>query len=175
MADALAEPAPTGPAAAPPPAPRLLNFKLWNPDWCGLAAIAARSGIAIDVEPGRAGGTPLVLWLGPGERLIETHDPGAVAEALAATCGDHVHQLHDVGDGLNMVELAGPNAQEMLAHRCRIDLDPHRFPPGACARTLFARMPVILHRPEANRFRLFFARSLGHAVESHLADLRDFP
>ena len=79
----------------------------------------------------------LVCWLGPDEWLVFGAAEADFPDAAAAV---------DVSANRVAFELAGPEAPEVLAQGCSLDLDPRVFPRGRCAQTLLARAPVLLVR-----------------------------
>jgi sarcosine oxidase subunit gamma len=100
-----------------------------------------------------------VLWLGPDEWLVlgatETDFPDAAAAI-------------DVSANRVAFELAGHDAADVLATGCALDLD--RFEPGRCAQTLLARAQVILHRPDAETFRILVRPSFAPYLSAWLGD-----
>lgn len=89
-----------------------------------------------------------VLWMGPDEWLVvapperRSDLPGALAQAM-----DGLHAaVVEVGEAITVIGLSGPNARDVLAQGCTIDLDPRVFPSGMCVRTLVTKSGAILHR-----------------------------
>ena len=66
--------------------------------------------------------------------------------------------------------LDDPEARVLLAKGCALDLDRSRFPPGRCARTRFAGMPIILSRTQPSTFELILASSYGDYLFLWLTD-----
>lgn len=113
-------------------------------------------------------GARAVLWLGPDEWLLlaEPGTPAPEAEGLAAIDISHRH----LG-----FTLEGPGAAAALNEGCPLDLDAAAFPPGACTRTLFGKIEIILWRRGAESFEIEVARSFAEPLRSLLqATLRDF-
>ncbi len=90
------------------------------------------------------------FWLAPRRWLLVG---ASVADRTSqtATAGCHVA---DVTDGYAVFKLRGAQARELLAQGCSLDLHPRVFGPERCARTLLARVPILLHRDGAG-WRLF--------------------
>ena len=120
------------------------------------ADVAARTAVEsvvgrLPIEPNTVHGGPdaAVLWLGADEWLIVGPDEGGAAletqlrDALAAA-PDSAVAIVDVSANRTTVELARPDAADILAGGCSIDLHPRAFRPGHCAQTLVARAGVIL-------------------------------
>jgi sarcosine oxidase subunit gamma len=102
-----------------------------------------------------------VLWLGPDEWLVLGGHEEDYPEAAAAV---------DVSANRVALELSGPDAAEVLAQGCSLDLHPSVFAPGSCAQTLLARAQVILVRPEERRFLVLVRPSYAPYLRAWLAD-----
>ena len=97
----------------------------------------------------RSAAESFILWLGPDQWLIEV--AGEAETGIATTLESALSALHAsvaiVGDGYVTLSLAGKRAADVLAKGMTLDLAPDRFPAGCCARSLLAKIPVLLHRP----------------------------
>lgn len=112
-------------------------------------------------------GTRAALWLGPDEWLLLAEPGTAPPEAAGAAVIDIAHR--HLGFALD-----GPGAVDVLNEGCPLDLDPATFPPGACTRTLFGVIEIILWRRGADSFEIEVARSFAEPLRSLLdAALRD--
>ena len=102
----------------------------------------------------RPGAESFILWLGPDQWLIEVAHEAQTG--IANTLESALSALHAsvaiVGDGYATLSLAGKRAADVLAKGMTLDLDPDRFLPGCCARSLLAKVPVLLHRPGDDLF-----------------------
>ena len=116
-----------------------------------LTAVSGVLGLEPPTAPNtsRSAARATVLWLGPDAWLIEI-ERAAEAE-VAATLAQALSDLHAsvaaVGDGSAAFSVSGPRAADLLAKGMTLDLDPTRFRAAHCARSLLARIPVLLHRP----------------------------
>ena len=139
------------------------------------AAVATGIGaqpptVANTSRPGR---DAVILWLGPDEWLIEV---AAEAEAdIARSLEQALSGLHAsiaaIGDGSVTFSVSGRRAPDLLAKGMTLDLDPDRFPAGGCARSLLARVPVLLHRPGGVlAYELTVARSYSDHARLWLED-----
>ena len=78
-----------------------------------------------------------------------------------------------VGDGYVTLSLAGKRAADVLAKGMTLDLAPDRFPAGCCARSLLAKIPVLLHRPGDDlAYEITVARSYSDYAWRWLDDAR---
>jgi sarcosine oxidase subunit gamma len=147
--------------------------------------VRARGGAAFRVAkylsihalpaPNRFVATPLgdCLWLGPEEWLV-VGPPSSRAETLEAlerAVGPDDGAVVDLSASRVLVELKGPEARDVLASCCALDLHPRVFGPGRCAQTLVAKAQVLLSQlDEAPTYRLFVRPSLASYVVSWLVD-----
>ena len=122
-----------------------------------------------------------VLWLGPDEWLVVGPDGAAtrlemqLREALASA-PDAPVAIVDVSANRTTIELARPDAANILASGCSIDLHPRSFGPGRCAQTLVARAGVILWQTAAVPvpvFRLLVRPSFAADLAAWLTDAID--
>ena len=140
-----------------------------DPDFAG--AVAAVLGASPPVAPGAVhpGTDARILWLGPDEWLVETGSEDEVAGRLEeALAGLHA-AVTIVGDGSVTFALAGPRAPDVLAKGMTLDLD--RLGAGSCARSLLAKVPVLLHRPAGGAgWEVTVARSFAGYARRWLED-----
>ena len=133
------------------------------------------AGIGLPLDANRVAMTGAVrsLWLGPDEWLLTAPAeaagwlPGALARALA---GLHA-AVTDLSAARCAVDISGPLAAALLAAGCGLDLHPRAFAPGHCARTLLARLPVILDQIDAApRYRVLVGASSARWLLDWLID-----
>lgn len=105
-----------------------------------------------------------LFWLGPDEWLLiagraQIQD---LAQRLeAATQGLHA-AINDVSGGQVLLRLCGPQAANVLAAGCTLDLHPSAFPVGRCAQTGLARAAVLLYPLDSpDSFELVVRRSFA--------------
>lgn len=113
--------------------------------------------------------TSNILWLGPDEWLVVRRDvESKLREAL--------HGIHsalvDVSSSRAVIELAGPDAEEVLSKAATLDFDLRAFPVGACAQTNIARTQGIIHRVAEQHFRIYVRTSFARYIEQWLGDAR---
>jgi sarcosine oxidase subunit gamma len=137
----------------------------------GAAAREAASrgfGVALPTVACRAevAGERAALWLGPDEWLLLA-PPGAgdaVLAAIANALAGQPHSLVDVTHRQVALSVTGPQARDLLASGCPLDLAPESYPVGMCARTLFAKAEVVLWRRSAEEYHLETGRSFSGYV-----------
>jgi sarcosine oxidase, subunit gamma len=122
------------------------------------------SGVPLALQPNSVAHMRAMrtLWLGPDEWLI-TAPVGAVPDIAGrlrrALAGRHA-AVSNLSASRAVIEIAGPQARALLEKGCGLDLHPRAFAPGNCARTLLARLPVIIDQVNAAPlYRLFVDRS----------------
>jgi sarcosine oxidase subunit gamma len=89
---------------------------------------------------------------------------------IGGTEDDHADAATAVDVSANRVafELSGPDAADVLAQGCSLDLD--LMAPGGCAQTLLARAQVILYRPDAETFGILVRPSFAGYLRAWLLD-----
>jgi sarcosine oxidase subunit gamma len=151
-----------------------LRLKSWMPDITSGGRIVTLAGQDFPSQAGAtSSGQIRVLCLGPGEWLI-------ASDALeAAFIRDHLEpEMHEQGlvvvdltQGLRVLQIRGQAMREVLSKGCGLDLHPHHFPAGRCARTRFAQISVVIEcLDEPSRFELHVARSYAAYLQSWLLD-----
>jgi sarcosine oxidase, subunit gamma len=113
-----------------------------------------------------------LLALAPGEWLLvsDTLDVRSLHEH-ASYFGEQGIAAVRLSPGLSTLQLDGPNAREVLAKSCGLDLHPTAFPVGTCTRTRLARLPVILDYVDVRpSFELYVGRSYLSYLLSWLND-----
>lgn len=158
------------------PIPRQTSVRLtsWMPELRtgGKAVVLAGRELPTEVG-GRLRGPIRVLCVGPGEWLMVSHQHHfmVVRDHVAADLTKYGLALVDLTQALAGLELRGPKARDLLSKGCGLDFHPESFPPGRCARTRFANVPMVIEsREEESRFELFVGRSYLAYVQAWLED-----
>jgi sarcosine oxidase subunit gamma len=133
------------------------------------AACLAAAGLALPDGPNRASGDgeALACWVGPRhwlllaplEREDELH--ARFAELVAGRPASATR----VTDAYAGFQVGGPDADDVLAQGCALDLRPRQAPPGLATFTeLFGARGLLCKPAEDGPYRLYVDRSLGHYV-----------
>ena len=142
-------------------------------DLAAATGLMNSAGLPIAVDACRAAtrGEWNALWLGPDEQLLVGPDSAhaQLAPRLAAALNAVPHSLVDVSHRQAAIELSGPEATQLLAMACPLDLDSNQVPVGFCSRTVYAKAEIVLWRQEAQRFQLQAWRSFMPYVTGLLA------
>lgn len=144
-------------------------------DPAALPAVGEAFGVLPPAQPLRSAvqGARAALWLGPDEWLLLAEEDAA-APAIAAP-----HALVEVSHRQLAFAVEGPGAALLLNEGCPLDLDTAAFPPGACTRTLFGKVEILLWRRAADAFEVEAARSFAAPLlallREALADLDPIP
>lgn len=120
----------------------------------------------VTLTSGRAGNWS-ALHLSPDEWLLigAPGDPD-LAPRFASASQQFPLSLVDVSERSLAIDIAGPDAAKLLNGACPLDFD--RFVAGACTRTLFGKVTVMLwHRGQA--IRMSYPRSFDDYVCTLLA------
>lgn len=118
-----------------------------------------------------AQGAHTVLWLGPDEWLVvSATTPEALLGSLQTGAGDGRAQIVDVSANRTVLEISGSAARDVLEKGCPTDLHPRAFADGTAITTTLARVPVLLWKIDATRFRVMPRASLARYVAAWLLD-----
>lgn len=135
-----------------------------------LAALSKALGLTLPKKPKTSASKDgrFVLWLGPDEWLV-------IDEAAGDPLGDcgKVKQLHSaVGVSHRNVAIGvtGAGAEATLSAGCPQDLSLTAFPVGACSRTIFGKVEVVLYRTAEDTFRVECWRSFSDYVFTFLSE-----
>ncbi len=117
------------------------------------------------------------LWIGPDEWWVDVPGDGpGTAETLRQAFGDNHVSVVDVSDYYTIIALAGPNARDLLAKGCPLDLHERAFAPGQTAGSVLSKAPITLVRTDdgkdeaAPEFELYVRRSFAEYVWLWLED-----
>ena len=136
----------------------------------GLSALSEALGVALPERPktsSRANGIA-ALWLGPDEWLLIGPD-GTDFVGLAAASGV-LHAAVDVSHRNIGIDVSGPGAAAAINSACPLDLTASVFPVGACARTVFGKMEIVLYRTGEQSYRVECWRSFADYCFGMLAE-----
>lgn len=160
------------PLAAAPEA--LLNVRGDAADGRFRDAVAETAGTPPPADPCTfsRGAQGTVYWLGPDEWLLRRPGSGADLERrLRDLAGAHVRAVTDVTGAFVGIRLEGANARDVLRASTPYDVHPRAFPPGRCARTVFARTEALIAADSHDAFDLLVRRSYARYVEEWVADV----
>ncbi|MBJ7437782.1 MAG: hypothetical protein JHD35_01990 [Sphingopyxis sp.] len=149
------------------PAARLSVLRVRKPNEAVVASIAKALSSELPLEPNTvAVGSARTLWLAPGEWLIVDHAvEGGAIEAAAP-----VAHIVEVTDGRVVYEVAGPNAETLLAKGCTLDFHPRAFAPQSCAQSALAQTLVLIERTDQQTFHIYADASLARHLELWFED-----
>ena len=112
-------------------------------------AIAEAVGVPLPKVPNTVGSRDglTILWLSPDEWLLRA-DPAAgadwAARCEAALADQNWFAVTDQSSAYSVLQLAGPQARDVLNAGCPLDLHPRALAPGQCAQTLFFKFSIVL-------------------------------
>jgi sarcosine oxidase subunit gamma len=112
-----------------------------------------------------------VLCVAPDEWLL-------VSDAMPGSkLRDRIHAVQeniaavDLSQGTVVLRIEGTAVRDVLAIGCGLDLHPRSFPPGRCARTRFAQLPITLDCRSLNEFELYGGRSYWLYLQAWFIDV----
>lgn len=137
-----------------------------------LAAVEHCLGLRLPTaSPGTAVGQDRhALWMGPDRwwLLLQNATPeiAEIRDAIARFPGAVV----EIGDSLAVVAISGPNARNVLAKGCTLDLHPRAYRPGHVAQTLLAKAQITLHQTAESEYEIYVRRSFAEYLWTWLED-----
>ena len=108
------------------------------------------------------------LWVGPDEWLIYCDDERDFGPKLARM--PEAASAVDIGHRNTAIIVSGPKGQAVLAAGCPQNLNDDVFPVGACSRTVFGKVEVLIHRIDQVTWRVECWRSFSQYVWDLAAD-----
>jgi sarcosine oxidase subunit gamma len=144
-----------------------------------LGGLSRALGVKLPEEPmgsafGKAGdftgkgGGRAALWLGPDEWLVidtEGRDPMADCAKVKA-----LHSAVDISHRQTAILVSGAGAEDTLSAGCPRDLSLAAFPIGAAARTVLAKVEIVLFRTARDAFRVEGWRSFSNYAFTLLSE-----
>lgn len=165
----MASPAPQSNAI--PPQTKIL-VQAWKPGMIeaasGHLAIAAPWPVRVGSV---SGDDPRVLCYSPVEWLVLADSrPAELLDSLESAFAAAGITVTDVSQGLGALQVRGPAARDMVSKACGVDFHPEAFPVGACARTRFAQLPVLVECFDVHSFNCYVSHSYLRYLQLWLAD-----
>ena len=119
-----------------------------------------------------SGGYADILCTGPTDWLIVSTDPDVepLLERLQKAFERSAYRATNMSSALRRIPIEGTHARALLSKGGGLDVHPQAFPPGRCARTRLAGMPVIVRCTEESTFQCIVAASYADYLDSWLAD-----
>lgn len=107
-----------------------------------------------------------LCWMSPDELLVLcAYDE---VEATLARMQERLSQSHalvvNVSDARAVFRVSGPNAREVLAKLCPVDLSPAAFKPGMFRRSRMAQVPAAFWMCDEQTFQIICFRSVADYV-----------
>ncbi len=112
-----------------------------------------------------------VFWIGPEHWLLRAPlaREDELADAFAAAVGDRFAITLPISDMYVGFEVSGPEAQDVLAQGCPINLYAERFPVGAAASAeIFGVSMILCHEDDRPSFTVYIDRSYVDFVVGRL-------
>lgn len=137
-----------------------------------VAALSAALGLELPTRPKTsvASNGRVALWLGPDEWLVIGDGEGSAGLMAACAASGIIHSAVDVSHRNTAILVEGPGAAATINASCPLDLSLTAFPVGACTRTLFGKVEIVLLRTAEERFRVEVWRSFSDYAFGLLAE-----
>lgn len=156
-------------AARLAPAPNAARASLRAPA-DAVASLSSALGVSLPTRPktSATGAGITALWLGPDEWLLIGPE-GTDFIGLAGRSGTF-HSMVDVSHRNIGILVEGPGARVAVSSACPHDLTEASFPVGACTRTVFGKMEIVLYRESEETYRVECWRSFADYCFGMLAE-----
>jgi sarcosine oxidase, subunit gamma len=119
-----------------------------DPDGAAASRASAILGLELPTAPSTyvSNDTLPAIWMGPDEWLIAagTRSAAELEAQLRAAVAEHGGAAVDVSAQRTTLRLSGPDAREVLAKGCSLDLHPKVFTKGTAAQTMLGLAGVVL-------------------------------
>jgi len=157
----------------------IIRVQTWDSNGTGLSKPACLSkaeqvlGVTWPERVGAtANGRADILCIGPTDWLVIARgsDITGLLHGLEEAFEESAFRATNVSQALTRFAIEGPDARVLLSKGTALDLDPTCFPPGRCARTRFADLPLILRCTRIAAFELIVASSYHEHLISWLND-----
>ncbi|MGI9501397.1 MAG: sarcosine oxidase subunit gamma [Geminicoccaceae bacterium] len=130
-----------------------------------MSAVGRALDLVLPTEPCQTAvqGDVAALWLGPDQWLI-TCPKDKVADImnqLGEATRSAGAAVTDISVGRAIFRLSGPNALDILAKGCPLDLHPSVAKPGYVAGSVLAKITVLLHLRDEQTIDLYLGRSFA--------------
>lgn len=102
-----------------------------------------------------------VIWLGPSRSLITAPEPSVnnLSDDIASSAANAA--VNDISSSRVVLRLSGPNARDVLASGCPLDLHESVFKAGMTATTNVDHYTAILDCIDTNTIDIYVARGYG--------------
>ena len=157
----------------------ILRVQTWDSKLTGLPKPAgfAKAEQALgatwpDLVGATAYGHADILCTGPTDWLVITPVPDVtkLLHGLGDAFEGSSFRATNASHALTRIAIEGPDARVLLTKGTSVDLDPTCFPPGRCARTRFADIPLIVRCIRMSAFELIVASSYHDYLIAWLND-----
>jgi sarcosine oxidase, subunit gamma len=135
-----------------------------------LSALSGALGLTLPVKPKTSNSADgrHALWIGPDEWLIIDENEADLMAAAASSGA--LHSATDVSHRNTAIIVSGPGAETTVNGGCPQDLSLAIFPVGACSRTIFGKIEIVLLRTADDTFRVECWRSFADYAFGLLAE-----
>ena len=130
-----------------------------------MSAVGRALELLLPTEPCQSAhqGEVAALWTGPDQWLIicPRAEVGDVAKTLGGATSSAGGAVTDISAGRAVLRLAGPDAHEILAKGCPLDLHPSMVKPGHVAGSVLAKITVLIHLRDREIIDIHLGRSFA--------------
>ena len=151
----------------------ILRVQTWDSQAPAPAKVEQALGVVWPHDSGAvACGRAAILCIGPTDWLVIAPDPDVTGllHGLEVAFEGSSFRATNASHALTRLAIEHSEARVLLSKGTALDLDPTCFPPGRCARTRFADIPVIVRCMRMSAFELIVASSYHQYLISWLND-----
>ncbi len=114
-------------------------------------------------------GARSALWLGPDEWLVFAENDTDAANIMTKLDKLDCSAV-DISQRNTAIAVSGPGVQNLLSAGCPQNLSLDAFPVGACSRTVFGKVEIILWRKQEEVFQIEVWRSFSDYLWTFLQE-----
>jgi sarcosine oxidase subunit gamma len=137
-----------------------------------VTALSSALGLELPTKPktSAANNGRTALWLGPDEWLVIGEGEGGSGLMAACAASGVLHSAVEVSHRNTAILIEGSGAAAVINAGCPLDLSLKAFPMGACTRTIFGKVEIVLLRTGEESFRVEVWRSFSDYAYALLAE-----
>lgn len=143
----------------------LVNLRGEAADIPFASAVESVTGCRPPVKPNTVtrGNGYDVLWLGPDEWLVRSHQQqtAALEAKLTSALAGQFASAVDMGSGYTVLETGGAKVRDVIARGCPLDLHPRVFAQGQCAQSHYFKASIVLVAVNDDTFEIVVRRSFA--------------
>lgn len=139
-----------------------------------MGAVGRTLDLLLPTEPCQSTvqGDVTAFWIGPDQWLITCPKDKvpAISDKLDEATSSTACSITDISSARTVLRIAGPDALDVLAKGCPLDLHPRSAKPGYVTGSVLAKITVLIHLREADVVDFYLGRSFTDYLWSWLEE-----